>query len=117
MDFVVALPRVASRQDVIWVIVDRLTKSTHFLPIKITNSMDKLAEMYTRDTIRPYEVRVSIVSDRDSRFISKFWKRLYHKLNFSTTYHPQTDSQFERTIQTLEDMLRLCVLDFHCVRP
>jgi hypothetical protein len=80
MDFVVALPRVPSRQDVIWVIVDRLMKSTHFLPIKITNSMDKLAEMYMREIVRPYEVSVSIVSDRDSQFTSKFWERLYHKV-------------------------------------
>jgi hypothetical protein len=116
MDFVVGLPKAPSGQDAIWVIVDRLTKSAHFLPIKITDSMEKLAELYVREVVRLHGVPISIVSDRDPRFTSKFWKKLHEalgtKLNFSTAYHPQSDGQSERTIQTLEDMLRLCVLDF-----
>jgi hypothetical protein len=72
--------------------------------------------LYIREIVRLHGVPVSIVSDRDSRFTSKFWKRLHEamgtKLNFSSAYHPQTDGQSERTIQILEDMLRLCVLDF-----
>jgi hypothetical protein len=116
MDFVVGLPRAPSGQDAIWVIVDRLTKSAHFVPFKITDSMQKLAELYIREIVRLHGVPVSIVSDRDPRFTSKFWKRLQEamgtKLNFSTAYHPQTDGQSERTIRILEDMLRLCVLDF-----
>jgi hypothetical protein len=116
MDFVVGLPRAPSGQDAIWVVVDRLTKSAHFLPIKITDSLEKLAELYVREIVRLHGVPVSIVSDRDSRFTSKFWERLQGamgtKLHFSTAYHPQSDGQSERTIQTLEDMLRLCVLDF-----
>jgi hypothetical protein len=116
MDFVVGLPRTPNGQDAIWVIVDKLTKSAHFLPIKIIDSMDKLVETYVREIVRLHGVPVSIVSDRDPRFTLKFWERLQSamgpKLNFSTAYHPQTDSQSERTIQTLEDMLRLCVLDF-----
>jgi hypothetical protein len=116
MDFVVGLPKAPSGQDAIWVIIDRLTKSAHFLPLKITDSMEKLASMYVREIVRLHGVPASIVSDRDARFTSKFWLRLQDamgtKLCFSTAYHPQTDGQSERTIQTLEDMLRLCVLDF-----
>jgi hypothetical protein len=98
------------------VIVDRLTKCVHFLPIKITYSTDKLAELYMREIVRLHGVPISIMSDRDPWFTSRFWEKLQSamgiKLNFSTAYHPQTDGQSERTIQTLEDMLRLCVLDF-----
>jgi hypothetical protein len=116
MDFVVGLPKAPSGQDAIWVIIDRLTKSAHFLPIKFTNKLDKLAELYVREIVKLHGVPVSIVSDRDPWFTSRFWDRLQSamgtKLNFSTAYHPQTDGQSERTIQTLEDMLRLCVLDF-----
>jgi hypothetical protein len=105
MDFVVGLPKAPSRQDAIWVIVDRLTKSTHFLPIKITDSMEKLADLYVWEIVRLHRVPISIVSDRDPRLTSRFWEKLQSamgtKLNFSTTYHPQTDGQSERTIQTL----------------
>jgi hypothetical protein len=116
MDFVVGLPRAPSGQDAIWVIVDRLTKSAHFIPYKINDSMQKMAELYIREIVRLHGVPNSIVSDRDPRFTSKFWGRLQDamgtRLNFSTAYHPQTDDQSERTIRILEDMLRLCVLDF-----
>jgi hypothetical protein len=116
MDFVVGLPRASSGQDAIWVIVDRLTKSAHFIPYKINDSMQKMAELYIREIVRLHGVPNSIVSDRDPRFTSKFWGRLQDamgtRLNFSTAYHPQTDGQSERTIRILEDMLRLCVLNF-----
>jgi hypothetical protein len=106
------LPRASSSQDVVWVVVDRLTKTTHFLPIMMTYSMDKLAELYIKEIIRLHGILVSIVSDQDPRFTSRFWRSLQEapgtKLTFSTAFHPQT----ERAIQTLEDMLRLCVLDF-----
>jgi hypothetical protein len=115
MDFVVGLPRASNGQDAIWVIVDRLTKSAHFIPYKISDSMQKMAELYIREIVRLHGVSNSIVSDRDPRFTSKFWGRLQDamgtRLNFSTTYHPQTDGQSERTIRILEDMLRLCILD------
>jgi hypothetical protein len=116
MDFVVGLPKALSGQDAKWVIVDRLTKCAHFLPIKITDSMDKLAELYVWEIVSLHGVPISIVSNRDPWFTSRFWEKLQSamgtKLNFSTAYHPQTDGQSKRTIQTLEDMLRLCVLDF-----
>ena len=78
--------------------------------------MQKMTELYIREIVRLHGVLISIVSDRDPRFTSKFWGRLQDamgtRLNFSTAYHPQIDGQSERTICILEDMLRLCVLDF-----
>ncbi|KAD2805410.1 hypothetical protein E3N88_38787 [Mikania micrantha] len=116
MDFVTKLPRTSSGHDTIWVIVDRLTKSAHFLPMRETYTMDKLAKLYIDEIVVRHGVPLSIISDRDSRFTSRFWqslqKSLGTQLNLSTAYHPQTDGQSERTIQTLEDMLRTCVLDF-----
>ena len=116
MDFVVGLPRTPKGYNAIWVIVDRLTKSAHFLPVRTTYSMDRYAQLYVKEIVRLHGVPVSIVSDRDPRFTSKFWKSLHEamgtKLNFSTAFHPQTDGQSERTIQILEDMLRGCMLDF-----
>ncbi|GKB37859.1 putative reverse transcriptase domain-containing protein [Tanacetum coccineum] len=80
------------------------------------DSMEKLMRRYLKEIISRHGVPVSIISDRDGRFTSHFWqslqKALGTQLDMSTTYHPQTDGQSERTIQTLEDMLRACVLDF-----
>ncbi|GJR83346.1 putative reverse transcriptase domain-containing protein [Tanacetum coccineum] len=105
-----------SSQNTIWVIVDRLTKSAPFLPMKETDSMEKLTRQYLKEVVSRHGVPVSIIFDRDSRFTSHFWqslqKALATQLDMSTTYHPQTDGQSERTIQTLEDMLRACVIDF-----
>ncbi|KAJ4701059.1 Retrotransposon protein, putative, Ty3-gypsy subclass [Melia azedarach] len=116
MDFVMGLPRTQRGHDSVWVIVDRLTKSAHFLPFKSTYSMDKMASLYVNEIVRLHGAPVSIVSDRDPRFTSRFWPSLQYamgtKLNFSTAFHPQTDGQSERTIQTLEDMLRACVIQF-----
>ncbi|KAA0059508.1 DNA/RNA polymerases superfamily protein [Cucumis melo var. makuwa] len=114
MDFLFGLPRTSSGHDGIWVIVDRLTKTTRFIPIKMTSTLDQLARLYVDKIVSQYGVPVSIVSDRDPRFTSKFWHSLQKAmgtgLKFSTSFHPQTDGQSERTIQTLEDMLRACVL-------
>jgi hypothetical protein len=116
MDFVVGLPRTTAGYDAIWVVVDRLTKSAHFLPIRVKYTPERLAEVYLQEIVRLHGIPKSIVSDRDPRFTSRFWKRLQEslgtKLNFSTAFHPQTDGQSERTIQILEDMLRACVIDF-----
>ncbi|GJU30774.1 putative reverse transcriptase domain-containing protein [Tanacetum coccineum] len=110
MDFVTKLPKMASGQDTIWVIVDRLTKSAHFLPMKETDSMEKLTRQYSKEVVSRHGVPVLIISDRDSKFTSHFWKSLNEaqgtQLDMSMAYHPQTDGQSERTIQTLEDMLR-----------
>ncbi|GJV93491.1 putative reverse transcriptase domain-containing protein [Tanacetum coccineum] len=116
MDFVSGLPRTPSGYDSIWVIVDRLTKSAHFLPMKKTDSIEKLAQLYLKEIVCRHGVPVSVISDRDSLFTSRFWvslqKALGTQLDLSTAYHPETDGQSERTIQTLEDMLRACVIDF-----
>nr|KYP46506.1 Retrotransposable element Tf2 [Cajanus cajan] len=115
MDFIVGLPRSARNSDVIWVIVDRLTKCAHFLPVNIKWSLEKLTQMYVREIVRLQGVPSSIISDRDPRFTSRFWQSLHQalgtKLKLSSAYHPQTDGQSERTIQSLEDLLRACVLD------
>nr|KYP56886.1 Transposon Ty3-G Gag-Pol polyprotein [Cajanus cajan] len=115
MDFFVGLPRSGKNCDSIWVIVDRLTKCAHFLPVNIKWSLEKLTQLYIKEIFRLHGVPSSIISDRDPRFISRFWRSLHQtlgtKLRLSSAYHPQTDGQFERTIQSLEDLLRACILD------
>ena len=116
MDFVTKLPRTSHGNDSIWVVIDRLTKSAHFIPMREDFKMEKLARLYLDMIVMRHGVPVSIISDRDSRFTSRFWQMMQEclgtRLDMSTAYHPQTDGQSERTIQTLEDMLRACVLDF-----
>ncbi|GKB45213.1 putative reverse transcriptase domain-containing protein, partial [Tanacetum coccineum] len=116
MDFVTKLPKSSQGYDTIWVIVDRLTKSAIFMPMRETDPMDKLARMYLKEVVTKHGIPVSIICDRDPRFASNFWRSLQKalgtSLDMSTAYHPQTDGQSERTIQTLEDMLRACVIDF-----
>ena len=95
MDFVTRLPLTERKHDSVWVIVDRLIKSTHFIPVRIDYSMDRLAELYVDEIIRLHGVPLSIVSDRDPRFTSRFWKELQStlgtRLNFNTVFHPHTD--------------------------
>nr|GEX78329.1 putative reverse transcriptase domain-containing protein [Tanacetum cinerariifolium]GEY09975.1 putative reverse transcriptase domain-containing protein [Tanacetum cinerariifolium] len=121
MDFLSGLPRTPSGYDMIWVIVDRLTKSAHFLPTKKTNNMEKLMRLYLKEIVCRHGVPVSIISDRDSHFTSRFWRLLQEvlgmKLHMSTAYHPQTDGQSERTIKTLEDMLRASLYGRKCRSP
>ncbi|KAJ9546328.1 hypothetical protein OSB04_018871 [Centaurea solstitialis] len=116
MDLITKLPKTPRKFDAIWVIVDRLTKSALFLAIRESSIAEQLAEIYVKEVVSRHGVPVSINSDRDVRFTSRFWERFHSelgtRLHFSTAYHPQTDGQSERTIQTLEDMLRACVLDF-----
>nr|GEV27334.1 reverse transcriptase domain-containing protein [Tanacetum cinerariifolium] len=116
IDFIVGLSRTPSGYDTVWVIVDRLTKSAHFLPIKTTDIMEKLTQLYLKEIVCQHGVPISIISDRDSKFTSRFWRSLQEalgtRLDMSNAYHPETDGQSERTIQTLEDMLRACVIDF-----
>src|SRR3954471_6383129 len=116
MDFVCGLPRTRQKHEAIWVIVDRLIKSAHFLPMNMTDPYDRLSRLYVHEIVRLHGVPASIVSDRDPRFTSHFWQSFQQalgtELRLSTTYHPQTDGQSERTIQILEDMLRSCIIDF-----
>ncbi|KAM2690392.1 hypothetical protein EV1_043581 [Malus domestica] len=114
MDFVYKLPRTRNGYDGVWVVVDRLTKSAHFIPVREKYSLNKLAELFITKIVKYHGIPVSILSDRDPRFTSKFWttfqEALGTRLLYSTAYHPQTDGQSERTIQTLEDMLRSSVM-------
>nr|GEV40512.1 putative reverse transcriptase domain-containing protein [Tanacetum cinerariifolium] len=116
MDFIIGLPRTSSGYDSIWVIVYRLTKSAHFLPVKTTDCMEKLTQLYLKEVFCRHGVPISIISDRDSKFTSRFWRSLPEalgtRLDMSIAYHLETDGQSERTIQKLEDMLRACVIDF-----
>nr|GEW94895.1 putative reverse transcriptase domain-containing protein [Tanacetum cinerariifolium] len=115
MDFITKLPKSSQGFDTIWVIVDRLTKSAHFLLIRENDPLDKLARLYLNRIVARHEILASIICDRDGRFTLNFWrsfqKALGTDLSMSTTYHPEIDSQSERTIQTFEDMLRACVID------
>ncbi|GKD67156.1 putative reverse transcriptase domain-containing protein, partial [Tanacetum coccineum] len=110
MDFVTKLPRTSSGHDTIWVIVDWLTKSRE------DYKMDRLARLYLNEIVARHGVPISIISDRDSHFTSRFWQSMQEalgtRLDMSMAYHPQIDGQSERTIQTLKDMLRACILDF-----
>ena len=114
-DFVVGLPKTLGKFDSIWVIVDRLTKSAHFIPVNVTYNTKKLAKLYISKVVRLHGVPLSIISDRGTQFTSKFWKTLHAelgtRLDLSTAFHPQTDGQSERMIQVFEDMLRACVIE------
>nr|GFB18683.1 putative reverse transcriptase domain, ribonuclease H-like domain, aspartic peptidase domain protein [Tanacetum cinerariifolium] len=116
MDFVTKLPITSNGHDTIWVIIDRPTKSAHFIPTRETKSMDTLTWLYVKEIILRHGVPISIISDHDSHFTSRFWQSLQNvlgtQLDMSTTYHPETDGQSERTIQILEDMLRDSAIDF-----
>nr|GFB22456.1 reverse transcriptase domain-containing protein [Tanacetum cinerariifolium] len=116
MDFVTKLPKSPQGYDTIWVIVDRLTKSAIFAPMQETDPLEKLAKLYLKEVAARHGIPVSIICDRDPRFASRFWRTLQKalgtSLDMSMAYHPETDGQSERTIQTLEDMLRACVIDF-----
>ncbi|GJZ86670.1 putative reverse transcriptase domain-containing protein [Tanacetum coccineum] len=110
------LPKSSHGFDTIWLIVDGLIKSAHFFLIRENDPLDKLARLYLNRIVARHEIPVSIICDRDRRFTSNFWKSFQKALgtdiSMSTVYHPETDGQRERTIQTLEDMLRACVINF-----
>nr|GEU69414.1 hypothetical protein [Tanacetum cinerariifolium] len=116
MDFVTKIPKSLQGYDTIWVIVDQLTKSAIFTPIRETDPMDKLTRIYLKEVVTRHKIPVSITNDRKPRFASNFWRSLQNalgtRLDMSTAYHSKTDGQSERTIQTLEDMLRACAIDF-----
>src|ERR1051325_10167479 len=106
MDFVSGFSRTPSSHDVVWVIVDRLTKYAHFIPILMDYPMEKFAKLYIEKVVSLHGIPSIIVSDRDPRFTSHFWEGLQSslgtKLHLSSAYHSQTDGQTERTIQSLE---------------
>jgi hypothetical protein len=116
MDFIVGLPNTSRRHDSIWVIVDRLTKTAHFIPVHTTYIVKKYAEIYMDQIIHLHGVPKTIISDRGAQFVLRFWEQLQDalgtKLIRSLAYHPQRDGQTERVNQVLEDMLRACVLQY-----
>jgi hypothetical protein len=116
MGFIVGLPRTQSGYDSIWVIMDRLTKVAHFIPVKTTYSRLQLVELYMLRIVCVHGVPKMIGSDRGTQFTSKFCERLHEALNtqsrLSSTYHPQIDGQTERVNHILEDMLRACVVQY-----
>jgi hypothetical protein len=116
MDFIVGLPRTTQGYDSIWVIVDRLTKIAHFLPVRAKYIVATYAALYIARILSLHGIPKTIVSDRGPQFVSKFWEELHRslgtKLLHSSAYHLQTSGQTERVNQILEDMLRACVLDF-----
>ena len=115
MDFVIHLPQTSQRHEAVWVIVDRLTKSAHFLAVRMTFTLEEFYRLYIREIFWLHGVLVSIISGRDPKFTAYFWKSFQRamgtQLMMSTTFHPQTNGQLKRTIQVLEDMLQACVLD------
>jgi len=117
MDFIVGLPKTSKGYDSIWVIVDRLTKSAHFLPVKIIFTAKQYAQLYMDRIVSLHGIPKTIISDRGTQFIAQFWEHFHAELGTqlirSSAYHPQTDGQTERINQILEDMLRACVLTYN----
>jgi transposase InsO family protein len=111
----VGLPLTARKFDSIWVIVDRLSKSAHFIPVHTNYNVQKYEEIYIARMLCLHEVPKTIISNRGSQFVARFCEQLHASLGthliHSLAYHPQTDGQTERVNQILEDMLRSCVLE------
>jgi hypothetical protein len=116
MDFIVDFPHTQKGNDSIWVIVDRLTKVAHFLPVKANYSVSRLAELYVDNILKLHGAPRSIVSDRGPQFTAQFWKSLHAsmgtELNYNIAFHPQMDGETERVNLVLEDLLRACVLTY-----
>ncbi|GKA98202.1 putative reverse transcriptase domain-containing protein [Tanacetum coccineum] len=116
MDFIIKLPKTSIGHNTIWVIVDRLKKSVHFIPTRATDSMETLTRLYIKEIVSRHGGNLHQLDSDRSIITSRFWQSLQNELgtqlDMSTSYHPKTDGQSERTIQTLEDMLRACVIDF-----
>jgi hypothetical protein len=114
MDFIVGLPRTSRGYNSIWVIVDRLTKSAHFIPVATTYRVGQYAELYISHIFRYHGIPKTIIFERGSIFVARFWEQLHECLGThlirSSAYHPQTDGQTEWVNQIIEDMLRACVL-------
>jgi IS30 family transposase len=117
MDFIVGLPLTPRKHDSIWVIVDRLTKTADFIPVHTTYSAERYAEIYIDLIVRLHGVPKTILSDRGTQFVARFWAQVHEslgtKLIHSSSYHPQTVGQTERVNQVVEDILRACVIHFY----
>ncbi|GJJ75507.1 hypothetical protein EMPS_07865 [Entomortierella parvispora] len=117
MDLIVHLPKTSRENDAVAVFVDRFSKAAHFIPCQTSCSAQELADLFFKNVVRLHGLPISIVSDRDARFCSQFWTQLFSRLgtrlDMSTAYHQQTDGQSERTIQTLEQYLRVFIAKDH----
>jgi hypothetical protein len=115
MDFIVGLLRTSCGYDSIWLIVDHLTKSAYFIPVCTRYRARNYIELYISNIVRYHGIPKTIISDRGSIFVARFWKQLHDCLGThlirNSAYHPQTDDQTERVNQIVEDMLRACVLN------
>src|SRR3981189_2664311 len=115
MDFITGLPNNAKQNDSIMVVVDKLSKASHFIPVKSTFKAVSIAEIFMKEIFRLHGIPKIVISDRDVKFTGNFWKALFKgidtQLNFSTAFHPQTAGQTERVNQILEDMLRMYVMN------
>jgi hypothetical protein len=115
MDFITKLPRIRKKHDSIMVVVDKLTKATHFIPVKLTHKAANIDNIYMREIARLHGINKTIVSEMDKKFTSNFWKGLFKgfgtNLNFSTTFHRESYGQIERVNQAIADMLRINMMD------
>jgi hypothetical protein len=113
LEFITGLPKTQKQNDSIMVVIDKLSKSAHFIPVKSTFKAINIAEIFMKEIFRLHGIPKMVISDRDVKFTSAFWKELFAglhtNLNFNTSYHPQTDGQTERTNQIIEDMLCMYV--------
>jgi hypothetical protein len=115
MDFIMGLPRTGKLHDLIMVVVDNLKKDTHFIPLKTNQKETDFADIFMKEVARLHKIPKTIVSDRDLKFTSNFWKGLFKgfrmNLNFSTSYLPEYDGHTERVNRVIEDILRMYVMN------
>jgi hypothetical protein len=115
MDFITKFPRTSKQHDVIMVVVDKLTKAAHFIPMKVTHKETNVFDICMMELAHLHVIPKIIVYDRDSKFTSKLWKGLFKgfetNLNFNIAYHPENDGKKERVKQVIEDMIRMYVMD------
>ena len=116
MDFLVGLPWIQRQYYSLWVVVDRLTKSAHFIPVNSTYSAEDYARIFINKIVCVHGIPLSILFDTGAQYTSRSWmyfqKQLGTKVKLSTSFHPQMDGQAEHPIQTLKDILRACIIDF-----
>jgi hypothetical protein len=115
VDFSTKFPRTVRQHDSIMVVVDKLTKASHFIPVKTTHKVANIAEIYMNEVVRLHGSPKEIILDRDPKFTSNFWKGLFKgfgtNINLSTMYHPKLDAKLERTNRIIEYMLKMYVMD------